>query len=348
LPALTQELALAMGYKKQSALQTPLTAAAIWALSQTNRTIGQPNIVNEVNAADIGKSHEWSTQLFPSHIEVVQPWDARLSSQNAAVLGAYGLGKRTSKGAAGTGFVYVFDPLVNITDGIEMPSTTFVSSVRQGGSALFDLALVGMICNEFHIMLRSGPGRDNATMTSSWMGCGKYVSPSTITIPALSTENLLNAGGTVTLTIGATNYITAKTFISMDLGWMNNVTQGFYPGSGSQSGANIAGRMRHGARSLSFKVIAEMEASSAELAAYLAQTEVAISVKVEGAVIGAGPDKHTLQIDIPRAVVKAAPLTDQSNIIAIEPDFEMLLDPTYGILTMTVITDQDDIGTAVA
>jgi hypothetical protein len=339
-----------MGFKKQAALQSALAAGSCWALSQTNRTIGYPNIVNETNAADIGKSHEWSTQLFPSHIEVAQPWDARLSSQNAAMLGMFGLGKRTSKGAAGAGFQYVFDPLVNLTDGIEMPSTTFVSAVRQGGDELFDFALIGCVCNEFHIMLRSGPGRDNATMTSSWMGCGKYANPSTITIPSATDEDLLNSGGAVTLTIGSSDYITLKTFISMDLGWMNNVTQGFYPGSGSQvigsATANIAGRMRHGPRAISFKVVAEMEHDSEELADYLDQSEIAVSVLVEGGVIGAGPDKHTLQIDIPRVVVKAAPITDQNNIIGIEPDYEMLYDDAYGIMTMTVITDKDDIGTS--
>ena len=42
-----RELAMAIGFKKQSALQTALVAADCWRLHQNNRSIGQPNPITE-------------------------------------------------------------------------------------------------------------------------------------------------------------------------------------------------------------------------------------------------------------------------------------------------------------
>jgi hypothetical protein len=326
-------------------LQTALAAADMLALSQTNRTIGIPELVNETNEDDLGKGHEWATQVFKSHWNVNQPWDGRLSSQNAALLAVFGLGSYSTPVPVGTGgFKYTCVPLDNLTEGLEMPSTTFLQTVRQAGDFLLDNALIGMVCEEFGFKFTSGPGRENALMSSVWVGCGKYTTPSTIALMEATIEDLLNSGGAVTLTAGGVDYIATKRFLDLNFNFKNNIMldQGFYPGSGLQNGANIRGRMRHGKRAIALQIAAEMEHDSAELANYLNQTEVTASILIEGAALGAV--KHALEITIPRVIVKAAPIGDNNNILSITPDFAFLKHSTNGVLTIAVTTDVNNIG----
>jgi hypothetical protein len=346
MPASIQELALAMGFHKQSALQVALTAPDMWCLSQTSRAIGQPVFNQESNAQDIGKGHEWATQLFPSHWDAPWTWDARLSSENAALLAVFGLGN-ISKAAAGSGFKYTCTPLDPILDGIEVPSLTVVQAVRQGATDLFDYALIGMALEEFRIKLQQGPGRDNATMTSSWVGCGMHANPSTIAIPAATTEHMLNSGGASTITIRTVDYITNKRFVNLEFGWKNNLRldSGFYPGSGSQTGANIRGRMRHGARQCFLSFTVEMEDDSSELTDMLAGTEGSANVVVPASAI-AGGAFHTLEITIPRLILKAAPIGETDGLITIAVECEILKDESDEVVTVEVTTLQDEIGTA--
>lgn len=345
MPANVQELALAISFHKQTALQTALVAADMWSLSQTNRTTGQPIFNQESNAEDIGKGHEWATQLFPSHWDAPWTWDARLSSENAAMLGVFGLGK-VSKAVSGDGFKYTCTPLDPVADGIEMPSATVVQAVRQGASDLFDFALIGMCCDEFRIRLQQGPGRDNATMTSTWNGSGKYVNPSTIAIPTAYTEHLLNAGGASTITIRTIDYVTNKRFVNLEFGWRNQIRldSGFYPGSGTQTGANLRGRMRHGTRQVTLSYTVEMENGSTELDDMLAGTEGSASIVVVGAALGAA--FHTLEITVPRLILRAAPIGETDGLITIAVEAEILKDPSEEVVTLEVTTDQDEIGTA--
>jgi len=348
MPGGIRELGLAIGFHKQSALQTALVAADMWALSQTSRAVGQPQLVLESNAADIGKGHEWATQLFKSNWDMPWSWDARLTSENAAMLAAFGLGV-VSKATAGAGFKYTFIPLDPITDNLVMPVTTLVQAVRQGASDFFDFALIGMALNEFRVMLRQGPGRDNATMTSTWTGCGKFANPSTITLPNATVEHPLNAGGATTLTVSGVDYIANQRFVSMEFGWQNNprLDSGFYPGSGSQDGASIRGRMRHGDRACFLNFVVEMEADSAERTKMEALTEGAANIVVAGDYLaGSAGAKHTLEVTWPRLIFKTTPIGETDGLITIAVDCEILKDPSDEVVTMEVTTLQDEIGEA--
>lgn len=342
--ALYQDIRMAIGYKKQAALQTALVAADMWSLRFTSTEVPQVTPVNETDAEDLGKG-VYPTQVYPSHWETRYTANGRLTSEWAAMLACFGSGKRV-KAAAGAGFKYTCVAPDLSADGLEMPSTTVAVKIPEGGGNVTDKALIGVVCNEFGFQLNSGPGRDNAQFTSSWIGSGKFASPSTITIPAFATEHSLNSGGIATLTILGVNYLSNARFISFNFGWNNNMRQGFFPGSGNQNGYQLQGRMRRGVPQITASCVVEAAAGAAEEASLLAQTEGAMVMTLNGAVIGSGPETHQLKITLHRVTFQATPLGNADGIVTYEIQMAVLQHASNGVVTIEVTTDKDDILTA--
>jgi hypothetical protein len=342
-----REIRQFIGFKKQAALQTALVAADGWSLRQTNRTIGQARYVTENDKDDLGKGTPFATQVFKTSKSFDYPWEARLTSQNAAMLGVFGIGLQT-KAAAGSGFKYTCKPSVLLTASPDMPSTTVVQTIRQGGSDVFDVAGIGVCCNEFGFTLLSSPGRDNATMRSSWVGCGKTASPSTITVPTVTTEHSLSAGAATTITINSVNYLSNARFFQFSFNYGNNIRldQGYYPGSGSQDGFQIRGRMWRGDPVATAEIVALFENGSTELDAFLAQTEGTGQIVVDGAVIGAGPEVHRLDLLMHRIVFEDAEVNEQDGLVSVRVPIALLEHSSNGVLTYEVTTTQDNIGTS--
>lgn len=342
--ALFQDFRMAIGFKKQSALQTPLVVGDMWSLRFTSQEPPNVEFVNDDDAQDLGKG-VYVTQVFPSHINVPGGINGRLTSEWAAMLTCFGFGK-TTKTAAGSGFKYTCVAPNFSTDGLEMPSTGIVAQIPEGGGTVTDKHLVGMACEEFGFQLNSGPGRDNAQFTSTWIGSGKFVSPSTITIPAFATEHPLNAGGIATLTIIGIDYLSNARFISFNFGLKNNIRQGYFPGSGSQNNYQLQGRMRRGTPQITCTARVEAAAGSAEEANLLAQTEGTAVMTLNGAVIGAGPEVHQLKITLHRVTTKAAKIGQEDNIVTYDVDLSPMQHSTNGVVTTEVTCEKDAILTA--
>jgi hypothetical protein len=343
-----RELRSFISFHKQTALQTALVAADGWSLRQTNRTIGQPEFTTLPDKDDIGKGTPFSTQLYPVALSSSFPWEARLTSQNAAMLGVFGIGLN-AKTAADTGFKYSCKPSVLLTASPNMPAATVVQAIRQGGSDVFDLGLVGMCLEEFTQTFNSGPGPDSASMRSQWVGCGKFVNPSTITIPTITTEHALNGGSATTVTFNGVNYLTNTRFFSFEWSYKNNIRldAGYYLGSGQQNGFQLRGRMWRGDPVVTAKLTALFEDGSTELTDFLAQTEGTARVTLQGALLtGSVTHYNLLDIQWHRIVFKNFRLTDQDGLVSVEVDIECLEHSSNGVLTYDVQTLRDEIGTA--
>lgn len=338
-----QELTGCIGFKKQAALQTALVAADTWNLHRTNGDIDLPQFVIDTNREDFGKGTPFATQTFKNRVDQQFNWSARLTSENAAQMFAFALGK-AAKTAAGPGFKYTCTPLVGVTDGIAMPTTTAVLAVRQGASDLFDYAMVGLACDEVTLSLQNGTGRDTAAITSRWIGSGKYVSPSTITIPAAATEHYLNIGTTSTLTIRSQNYLTNLRFMNLSLSWANNIDpeMGFYPGAGAVNGFSVMGRMLRGRPVCSFSFTALFENGSTELDDFLAQTEGTASIDLTGDVFDT-TQNHKVEIDLHRIIFRNVTIQPMGNLIGVSVDCEVMEHTSNGVLTVAVTNEQDDI-----
>jgi hypothetical protein len=351
-PASIQELRTAIGFNKAVDLVTPLLAPSLWALRQTSRGVLTPQVGWEDDAAELGKGDSWASERFPTGLDLNFPWEGYLTSENASMLAAFGLGKVASV-AAGTGWTHTCTPVVQSVDGIDMPSTTLVQAIRQGAGVVTDYAFPGVCLEEFSISLKTGLGRQNATMRSTWVGTGQYVKPSGIIIPALYREHSMNAMSASTITIQAQDYKTTHKFISLDMGWKNNIRldSGYFPGSGTQvvtEGApvfGIRGRMRRGDPTATLSYSAEFVNGSTELDILLAGTEGTAQVTLAGAVIGAGPNTHKVDLQWARVGFQAVPISDTDGIVTCAVQCTVMKDYTLSkILTMAVTNEQETVG----
>lgn len=340
-----REIKMAIGFHKQTALQTALVAADTWSLRQTNRAVGQPEFVTENDKDDLGKGTPFATQVFKTSQGAVFPWEGRLTSEAAAMLGVFGIGLN-AKTTADIGFKYSCKPSVLLTASPDMPATTIVQAIRQGGSDVFDFGLIGMCCEEFTLSLTSSPGRDNATFRSQWIGCGKYASPSTITIPAVTTEHSLSSGAATVITLNGVNYISNARFLSFEMTYKNNIRldSGYYPGSGSQSGFQLRGRMWRGDPQVTGRYTALFENGSTELDDFLAQTEGTGQITIQGAAMGTA--YHKLDINLHRIVTQNVQIGDQNGLVSITADIAFLEHSSNGVLTWDAQCLKDEIGTA--
>jgi hypothetical protein len=335
-----QELKTAFSFNKQADLATGLTGTSMFTMLQRNQDIAVVNPVNEDDSDFLGgKENEFPTQVFPTSQEVSKAFEAMLTSRNAALICGFGMGD-CSKAAAGTGFKYTCKPLAPVTDGIELPAMSVAEFLRS--AAVVDRLLVGVVVSSFGISFKNGPGLDNSSMTAQFVGSGKVTDPSGITFPATTVESRLSAGQITAISFNGMNYFDDKTFDSLDITWDNALrTDGFFPGSGSQNGYQLRGRMEHGKRVLGIRYVARFMEGSTELASVLAQSEGTGSVICTGAAFTGG--NHMLEITVHRATFSSAVLTNNAGVVTVQVDVRALWDPIDGNITIEVTCTDDEI-----
>lgn len=341
---LTKNMKTAIGFNKQSALQTGLAAGSLVRLAHTEASFAFPKFISDNNRDDFGTGSEFATNTFPNRIDFDFGYTARMTSLNTAILAAFGLGS-VVKTAAGSGFQYVCTPLDPTVGDPDMPSTSICQQLDESSGHAIDILNVGCCVEQFGLSLKNGTGRDTSTVTGQFVGCGKHAKPSGITIPAAATEHGMNLGTVTTLSVRSVNYITNRLFVDCDLTYKNNIQLdlGFYPGSGSQNGFALRGRMLKGQPDLTFGMTVFLNKDSTELADYLAQTEGTIQIVQVGDVIGAGPETHKVQIDVPRMKFVAYDVQSVGMYTAVKTQCEVLQPNSGSAITVTVITDHDGI-----
>jgi len=234
------ELMEGWGFGKQTAIGTANLVAAIWRHTNLNTKPWAKVPVNEDDRAEIGKGHEFPTQLFKSHYNMPAFEISKYaSSEFLAWAMSFGLGNVTVSGSGP--YTYTIVPALGATNptGLELPYFSFVQQIRPGGSAVLDEMLVGCAVKSWKLSIKNSPGRASAMCSVECVTTGQYTSPSGITLPAISTPHEFNAGMISALTFNGINYLSggnAKQFVSMDASWENNFRPGFFPGSGAQDG----------------------------------------------------------------------------------------------------------------
>jgi len=338
-----RETRIAVSAQKQTALQTPLTAAECVSFSKLNAAMSVVDMATENDAAEIGKGNEFAANNYKSHWNVTGAFEKYISSQFLAWVVAFGFGKTTKTTPASGAYTYTCVPQDPVTDTINMQAFTCVEAIRQGGSAVVDRALVGCVISDFTISLMSGPGRANAKVSANFIGCGKVVSPSTITVPASLTEAFLNAASAA-ITINGVDYVSNANFVMLEQTWNNTVREGagFYPGSGLDQGAAIRGRLEFGDRVPGFKFQARFKNGSTELALLYAQTEGTAAWSLTGALI-TGSTYHGCSCTWQRMRFATAVVNDADGIVTVEVTVTPMWHTSNGLVTFAVTTTLNNI-----
>jgi hypothetical protein len=334
-----RQTAIALAYRKQTDLVTPNVAGGMWGITKVNNALMNLDLKTEDNAADIGKADEFPTDVFLTNWDNTGQFDKYLSSQFAAHAFTFGLSDvvKTSPGAGA--YQYVCTPQDPVADGIELDAFSVVEKV--GG---IDRILIGNVVEGIALTFASGPGRANAKLVVDYVGTGNNDEPSAVTIPATLSEDFLNAGGAA-VTINGTNYVSNKGLVSLEWTWKNNVRldTGFFIGSGAVDGAQIRGRMETGDRACTMKFRCRLESGSDEYTKLRAQTEGTAVFTITGAEIVTGVN-HSLSVNHPRVRYSTVVVSDEAGLAVLDVTVTPLKHSSNGYVTVTVITDVDNIG----
>ena len=221
MPANIRELLIGFGKGKQTDIATANLVAAIWQLKKLNAALANPKLNTENDAEELGKGHEFATEVIKTSWDVNGTIEKYLSSDIAAWAMAFGLGKVVKSGTS-PNFTYTCTPLNPTSDGIELPYFSFIEQIRPGGSPVLDRMAVGCAVESWMISVGSGPGRANSKINIEFVGSGKLTEPSGITLPAATVEKLL-LSASLSLTINGVDYVTSKNIVSLEFGWKNNL-----------------------------------------------------------------------------------------------------------------------------
>jgi len=159
-------------------------------------------------------------------------------------------------------------------------------------------------------------------------------------MPAATAEKLLSSAS-LACTINGVDYVTAKNIVSLEASFQNNLLldQGFYPGSGTQDGAAIRGRLEVGNRTLGLKFTARFENGSTELTKVTNQTEgTAVLTLTYDA-------NNSLALTFHRIVFGAAEFSDVDGLLTVNVDANCLYHSTNGLLEAVAKCNTDNIGT---
>jgi hypothetical protein len=343
-PANVRETKIAFGFIPQTDLATINTVAEMWSLTKTNPAMAVVTPVTEDDANDIGKGDEFPTQVFKTSMDTAVPLEKYVSSECLAWAFCFATGKATKTAAGTGGFKYIAVPSDPVVNCINLPPFTFAEQIRLPPDSVVDRALVGMVINDFSLVMESGPGRANCRLTVNCVGTGRITSPSALVFPAVTPEHFLNAAS-AGINIQGIDYVAETSFISMEFTWNNNVRlpSGYYPGSGTQNGFAVRGRMEYANREIGLTFVARAATGSREFNALVNQTEGPVLITLTGALIGAGPETHGMRISGPRTVISADVIGDADGIVTVNCTAKFLKPPTGDIISLEATTSKDSI-----
>lgn len=256
----------------------------------------------------------------------------------ATVTAINGLNLTISQAATATGtgvnltfgstYSYTITPIDPGTT-LELPYFSIVEQVGEGGGESIDNLYIGCALEEVQYQFNYGPGRASSKCNIQWIGSGKLTQPSGITVPALIPEtNILAAG--MSLTVNGVDYVSSKRILSGTIGWKNNLMekQGFFPGSGTQNGLQIRGRLEIGVRVPTFQFTTRLLLNSPEYANLVSQSLGAATLTIPH------DADNTATFTFPKVALMDVENTDTDGLVAVTVGTV----PEYDTVTSTVMS----------
>ena len=266
-PGRVQALIYALGSAKQADIATASTSY----IRVPKLDLGVPflDYGTETDKEWIGKGNEFisAAGVYPTAYSFNGSINRYGSAEFMAWAWIYALSKVTLASS-----LYTAIPLDNSL-GLEPLYFSIVAQLSGGGGTIFDEKYIGCAIEEVTTEFKYGPTLASIQQNCTYVGSGKNLIPSGVTVPATLTEKYMHSSS-MAITVNGVDYVSTKTMLMGSIGWKNNilVDMGYYPGSGSQDGASIMGRMLIGSRMPSFQFTALLQSDSTEYAALIAQT----------------------------------------------------------------------------
>jgi len=322
MPTRIQNLSMGLGKAKQADIAT--ASASYLKFRKLNMEVGTPQHHTETDEDEVGKGHEFITQQF----NVAKDYAARLDKYGSAEFCtwamAYGLGNVSE--VAG---LYTLTP-IDATSTLELPYFSVVDQVTEGGGSALDYLYYGCAIDSLNFAFNYGPGRQSTRMTCDYVGSGKYLTPSAVSLPAVQTESYM-LSQSMALTINGVNYVSAKTILSGNFGWSNalNRNAGYFPGSGTQDNAAIRGRLEIGKRVPTFQFTARLLSSSSEYSKLIAGTTgtAVLTVTFDAT--------HTMTITLQKMSFRAVENGETDGILSVTVTGAPQYDSVNGVVTVT-------------
>jgi hypothetical protein len=315
MAARIQNKILGLGLGKQPDITT--ISPSFLRFRQLNMELAPSGFLTENDAAEIGKGDEFVSSVFPVSWNPLARIDKYSSAEFMTWAFCYALGGVTEA----TG-VYTIKPIDPCVDGLELPFFSVVEQVCESGGMALDNAFLGCAVEDVTYDFNYGPGRQSGRVTVNWVGSGKITTPSAVTVPAVVSEHYLLTGS-MQCTINGTNYITAKTLLSGQIAWKNNLLlgPGFFPGSGMQDGAAIRGRLEIGVRASTFTFTARLLKNSVEYQLLIAQTTGTATVTVTF------DATHTITFNYPMVQYETVINGEQDGLVSVTVNVATKSDP---------------------
>jgi len=315
MAARIQNKILGLGLGKQPDITT--ISPSFLRFRQLNMELAPSGFLTENDAAEIGKGDEFVSSVFPVSWNPLARIDKYSSAEFMTWAFCYALGGVTEA----TG-VYTIKPIDPCVDGLELPFFSVVEQVCESGGMALDNAFLGCAIEDVTYDFNYGPGRQSGRVTVNWVGSGKITTPSAVTVPAVVSEHYLLTGS-MQCTINGTNYITAKTLLSGQIAWKNNLLlgPGFFPGSGMQDGAAIRGRLEIGVRASTFTFTARLLKNSVEYQLLIAQTTGTATVTVTF------DATHTITFNYPMVQYETVINGEQDGLVSVTVNVATKSDP---------------------
>jgi hypothetical protein len=269
MPARIQGYALGLGMNKQADISTIATTFNRW----RKLDLDIPTLVygTETDKDEIGKGHEFISQVFPTAYDVPGRINKYGSAEFVAWAWAYALGD-----VAYATSLYTIKPIDPATT-LELPYWSMVAQLGEGGGSAIDEAYLGLAIEDVVTNFKYGPGRASILTDVTFVGSGRHTIPSAVTLPATLSENYM-LSSSAAVSINGIDYVAgspgAKTILNGSMGWKNNLIlpMRYFPGSGLVDNAAVGGRILIGNRVPTLTFTAFLQHDSLEYTKLIAQT----------------------------------------------------------------------------
>jgi hypothetical protein len=279
MPARIQGLRLGLGTNQQGGLGTPSITTASSSIAtwrKLDKTLPFLDKGTETDREEVGKGDEWISQVYKT---ASQPQGLSMDKYGSAewILWSFGFGLGVCTVASSLYTIHPLDPEVTL----ELPYTTLVAQVSEGGGTATDVAMLGLIVSSVDLVFHYGPTRASVKCNTTLVGSGLSTVPSGVTLSTTPVSESYMSASSMAISVNGVDYVSTKQVLMGSISWKNNpiLPLMFTPGSGLDAGGFAVGnRIFIGDRDVVLTFTAFLEAASTQYAALVAQSTGATTV----------------------------------------------------------------------